>query len=102
MNVHTRELPRAVAEARITCTSCPWQAEGRIWDGPRFYLRIRSGRASLGFGVNDDAAAEDAMWGARHVFDREFGGAHEVPWAPTDAEAWALFDVLLALPKASP
>jgi hypothetical protein len=82
-------LPRAVAEARITCPSYPWQAEGRLWDGPWFYCRIRSGRASLGLGASHEEAVSDGVWG-----DRIIDG---VPWVPTDSEAWALFDRLLAL-----
>ena len=90
-------LPRAVAEYQITCQSCPWQAEGRIWDGPWFYCRIRSGVASLGFGVSKDEAVEDAVYGDRRVVDYEHGGEVSVPWCPSDAEAWELFDLLLAM-----
>ena len=86
-------LPRAVAEAEITCQSAPWQAEGRLWDGPIFYLRIRSEVASLGFGSTLDEAIDDAIDGTRSTCACD----HHVPWVPTDDEAWALFDVLLAM-----
>lgn len=84
-------LPRAVAEARITCLSCPWQAEGRLWDGPYFYFRIRHHNASLGFGTNPDKAIDDSIDSGRWITD------DRIPWCPTDQEAWALFDELLIM-----
>jgi len=86
-------LPRAVAEARVTCHAVPWQAEGRLWDGPWFYFRIRSGRASLGFGATVQDAVADSFH-RRLLIDAGEGGNDEVPFSPTDAEAWALFDKL--------
>lgn len=82
------ELPRAVAEATVTCQSHPWQVEGRLWDGPMFYLRARSGRASLGLGASLVEAVEDG-WANPTIDD--------APWEPTNAEGWALFDRLLVL-----
>ena len=79
-------LPRAVAEARITCSASPWQAEGRLWDGPRFYMRVRSNRATLGLGATHHDAVLDSLEGSAVI---------DAPFSPTDAEAWALFDLLL-------
>lgn len=87
----TAGLPRAVAHADITCTAVPWQAYGSLWDGPRFYMRVRGGRASLGFGATHDEAVTDATFG-----DRWLDGAEQQMFYPTDGEAWALFDRLLA------
>lgn len=89
-------LPRAVAEARITCDAAPWQAEGRLWDGPWFYLHIRSGFADLSFGATvQDAVDEYVVRRHRTLVDVEHGGTADVPFSPTDEEAWALFDQLL-------
>ena len=86
-------IPRAVAEHKVTCTASPWQAQGRLWDGPVFYLRLRSGVASLGFGATHDEAVADATWGERHWQDFDDGEL----WHPTDDQAWAWFERLLAM-----
>ena len=58
--------PRPVSW-NVTCEACPWQVEGQLEDGRRFYLRHRHCSMQLGVGATLEEAVRETFDPRTHL-----------------------------------